>query len=121
MNIISHFDNLVKKKIYDPRIARHHSIQNEIIYIMSNMIINNIFSEINESMYFPIMVDETKDIRKTEQLSIVVRYYYKEESKERFLDFTPLKDLNVNALFNHIKFMFSNCKIDIKKCIAQMA
>lgn len=86
---------------------------------MASMILNNISLELNESSYFAIMIDETKDIRKTEQLSIVVRYYYKSEIKERFLGVTPLKDLNAIALFSHIKVVLSKCKIDINKCVAQ--
>ncbi|KAL4090205.1 hypothetical protein QTP88_025104 [Uroleucon formosanum] len=105
MKVISLFDNVVKKKINGPKNARylHHSIQKELIHIMASMIINKISSELEKSMYFAIMIDETKDITKTEQLSVVVRYYYNNEIKERFLGFTPLKNLDANALFNHIQ------------------
>ncbi|KAL4083469.1 hypothetical protein QTP88_028785 [Uroleucon formosanum] len=105
MKVISLFDNVVKKKMNGPKNARylHHSIQKELIHIMASMIINKISSELEKSMYFAIMIDETKDITKTEQLSVVVRYYYNNEIKERFLGFTPLKNLDANALFNHIQ------------------
>ncbi|XP_060867451.1 uncharacterized protein LOC132942815 [Metopolophium dirhodum] len=105
MKVISLFDNVVKKKINGPKNARylHHSIQKELIHIMASMIINKISSELDKSMYFAIMIDETKDITKTEQLSVVVRYYYNNEIKERFLGFTPLKNLDANTLFNHIQ------------------
>jgi len=85
------------------------------------MIINKISSELDKSMYFAIMIEETKDITKTEQLSVVVRYYYNNEIKERFLGFTPLKNLDANALFNHnhIQLKLNKCKIDINKCVAQ--
>ncbi|KAL4098266.1 hypothetical protein QTP88_022905 [Uroleucon formosanum] len=121
MKVISLFDNVVKKKMNGPKNARylHHSIQKELIHIMASMIINKISSELEKSMYFAIMVDETKDITKTEQLSVVVRYYYNNEIKERFLGFTPLKNLDANALFNHIQVKLNKCKIDINKCVAQ--
>ncbi|KAL4100864.1 hypothetical protein QTP88_020893 [Uroleucon formosanum] len=121
MKVISLFDNVVKKKMNGPKNARylHHSIQKELIHIMASMIINKISSELEKSMYFAIMIDETKDITKTKQLSVVVRYYYNNEIKERFLGFTPLKNLDANALFNHIQVKLNKCKIDINKCVAQ--
>ncbi|KAL4127358.1 hypothetical protein QTP88_011532 [Uroleucon formosanum] len=121
MKVISLFDNVVKKKMNGPKNARyfHHSIQKELIHIMASMIINKISSDLEKSMYFAIMIDETKDITKTEQLSVVVRYYYNNEIKERFLGFTPLKNLDANALFNHIQVKLNKCKIDINKCVAQ--
>ncbi|KAL4090975.1 hypothetical protein QTP88_025725 [Uroleucon formosanum] len=121
MKVISIFDNVVKKKMNSPKNARylHHSIQKELIHIMASMTINKISSELEKSMYFAIMIDETKDITKTEQLSVVVRYYYNNEIKERFLGFTLLKNLDANALFNHIQVKLNKCKIDINKCVAQ--
>lgn len=86
---------------------------------MASMILNTISSELNKSSYFAIMIDETKGITKTEQLSIVVRYYYKSKMKERFLGFTPLNYLNAIVLFGHIKFILGKCKFDINKCVAQ--
>jgi len=55
------------------------------------------------------MADDTKDITKTEQLSIVIRYYYQNEIKERFLGFTSLKKLDANSLFVHIKNLLRDC------------
>lgn len=70
---------------------------------MANIILSEISYEINYGSCFSIMADETKDITKTEQLSIVIRYYYQDEIKERFLGFTPLKKLDANSLFVLIK------------------
>lgn len=121
MNCIGSFDDIIKTKINGPKNARylHHSIQNEIIHIMSTMILNKISMEISTSVYFAIMADETKDVSKTEQLSIVVRYYFQGEIKERFLGFTPLTNLDANSLFLHIKQVLNKCHINIENCVAQ--
>lgn len=121
MNIIASFDNIVHKKMNGPKNARylHHSIQTEVVHIMAKMILSKISSEVNCVSCFSIMVNETKDVTKTEQLSIVIRYYYQGEIKERFLGFTPLKTLDANSLFLHIKNLLCSCKIDINKCVAQ--
>lgn len=54
-----------------------------------------------------------------QQFSIVVRYFFQGEIKERFLGFIPLKHLNANSLFLHIKQVLSKCQIDINNCVAQ--
>lgn len=120
MSAICNFDDLVETKINGPKNAKylHHLILNEIIHIMSTMILSKISKEIKESIYFAVMADETKDVSKTEQLSIVVRYFVQGEVKERFLEFTPLKNLNVQFLFSHIKKVFSKWQIDINNCVA---
>lgn len=79
LSLFGKYDEIVKQKIQDlPARAKytHHDIQNEIIGIMANMIIREISEEVKASKYFALLVDETKDIRKTEQISVVVRYLY---------------------------------------------
>lgn len=121
INCIGSFDDIIKTKINGPKNARylHHSIQNEIIHIISTMILNKISMEISNSVYFAIMADETKDVSKTEQLSIVVRYYFQGEIEERFLGFTPLTNLDANSLFLYIKQVLNTCHINIENCVAQ--
>lgn len=52
MSAISNFDDKVKTKINRLKNAKclHHSIQNEIIYIMSTIILSKISKEIKESV-----------------------------------------------------------------------
>ena len=97
----------------------HHTIQNDLFYVMSKLVLETIAKEVKEAKYFAILADETKDISKTEQLSIMVRYYYNNTMNERFLGYVPCKELNANALFNYINKTLSDCGIDIKNCIAQ--
>lgn len=86
---------------------------------MASMILKKISSEVKECVYFSVLADETKDISKTEQLSIVLRYFFDGEIKERFLGFTPLNGLDANSLFLKIKEMLHTCQIDINNCVAQ--
>ncbi|KAL4143937.1 hypothetical protein QTP88_006185 [Uroleucon formosanum] len=72
----------------------HHTIQNDLFYVMSKLVLETIAKEVKEAKYFAILADETKDISKTEQLSIM-------------------------ALFNYINKTLTDCGIDIKNCIAQ--
>ncbi|KAL4119154.1 hypothetical protein QTP88_012001 [Uroleucon formosanum] len=63
----------------------HHTIQNNLFYVMSKLVLETIAKEVKEAKYFAILADETKDISKTEQLSIMVRYYHNNTMNERFL------------------------------------
>lgn len=48
------------------------------------------------------MANESKDVNKKEQLSIVLRYALKGNVYERFLGFTTADGLNAASLFSYI-------------------
>lgn len=97
----------------------HYTIQNDLFYVISKLVLETIAKEVKEAKYFAILADETKDISKTEQLSIMVRYYHNNTMNERFLGYEPCNELNAKALFNYIYKTLTDCGIDIKNCIAQ--
>ncbi|XP_050532818.1 zinc finger MYM-type protein 1-like [Daktulosphaira vitifoliae] len=97
----------------------HHTIQNDLFYVMSKLVLETIAKEVKEAKYFAILADETKDVSKTEQLSIMVRYYHNNIMNERFLGYVPCNELNAKALFDYINKTLSDCGINIKNCIAQ--
>ncbi|XP_066982800.1 zinc finger MYM-type protein 1-like [Macrobrachium rosenbergii] len=77
-------------------------LKNEIICILAVMIKTEIVNEAKEAKFFSIIVDETKDVSKTEQLSLIIRYCYKENLYESFLDFKAAFQLDANALTHEI-------------------
>ena len=52
-----------------------HHIQDELIQIMADTVLSSITAELQEASFYTIIADETKDISKPEQLSIVLRYF----------------------------------------------
>lgn len=122
LNLYANRDTRLKLKMENlPKNAKytHHSIQNELFGIMIRMVLESIANEVKESKYFAVLADETKDISKTEQLSIMVRYFYNNMVNERFLGYVPCSQLNAHALFKYIKKTLADCKINIQNCIAQ--
>ena len=122
LSMLGNFDEIIQKKLEScPSNAKyiHHNIQNEIINIMAGMITSEISEEVKDAEYFALLVDETKDVSKTEQLSIVVRYLHNDDIYESFLGFTPADGLDANSLFIKIKETLSSRKIDKNKCIGQ--
>ena len=67
---------MIEDKIKNgPRNATYTSagIQNSILAILGDMVRDAVCNEIKEVKIFSLLVDETKDISKQEQMSIVVR------------------------------------------------
>ena len=46
------------------------------------------------AQYFTVLTDESKDISKTEQISIAFRYVYEGQTVEQFTGYTKATDLN---------------------------
>ncbi|KAL4085261.1 hypothetical protein QTP88_027120 [Uroleucon formosanum] len=105
-----------------PQNAKYTSpqIQNEMISIFNQIILEKISFELQSCNYFALIVDETKDKSKTEQLSVVVRYYIQGSIHERFMGFKPAKQLNASSLLNYIKEILQKCSVDLQKCVAQI-
>jgi hypothetical protein len=76
--------------------------------------------DISQAGYFSIQVDETKDISKKEQISIVLRYFLNGEIREEFLHFKEADGLDAESIFNVIKKTLSDCQIDINMCVLQL-
>lgn len=75
--------NLIAK--YDSKLERHLSsaqcfkgtsnhIQNDLINSIASVILNNFDKEITSAPFVSVMLDETTDVKKKSQLSIVFRY-----------------------------------------------
>lgn len=121
--LIAEHNELVRKKINEelPKNAKYTSplIQNEILSIFAKLIRHQISAEVRDAKYFAVICDETKDISKTEQLSIVLRYCYDGVIYERFIGFRAAENLDAQSLFLYIKESLACCEIDLKNCVAQ--
>ncbi|XP_022160331.1 zinc finger MYM-type protein 1-like [Myzus persicae] len=66
--------------------------QNEIIDCCSKDILNKICSEAKEAKQFSVIFDETTDISNISQLSLTIRYIFKNQVNEKFLGFINCHD-----------------------------
>ena len=65
------------------------------------------------------MADETKDLSKQEQLSIVVRYVESTTIKERFLTYFPADNLNAESLSKYILDTLKKYDLDPQMIVSQ--
>lgn len=116
LNAIGNHDPFVKKKLTGSRNAKYtsHQIQNEILDTLAEMVRSSIINEVKESGVFSIMSDETKDTKKKEQISFVLRYYYQGAVKESFLHFESADQLDAAGLTKKIIELLERYGLDYK-------
>ncbi|XP_011406506.1 PREDICTED: zinc finger MYM-type protein 1-like [Amphimedon queenslandica] len=94
-------------------------IQNELLQVMGNIIRHQIQQEVNRVGFFTLLCDETRDISKKEQMTIVLRYVSEATVYERFLCFVYAKELNAESLTKYICDTLKIMSIPITNCISQ--
>ena len=104
-----------------PRNATYTSkdSQNEMLSSAYSVLKQDIIGEIKDSAMYSIIADEARDISKTEQMSISIRYVQGYSIKERFLTFIDVHDLCAKALANTLSETLRSSGLELKQCIAQ--
>ena len=69
---------------------KSRTIQNELLAIVSDLVLERITTEVRKSGYFGIIMDETSDVSRTEEVSLCLRYVIYGETKEISLVSLPL-------------------------------
>ena len=77
---------------------RSVQIQNDLISVMGKMIREKICCDVRKSRYFALMVDETRDVSKKEQVAVVVRYERSSTVYEWFLTWVRAEDVTAAGL-----------------------
>lgn len=96
-----------------------HELQNELIVALGQRVLSCIAREVKEAGKFTIIADETKDVGKCEQLSIVLRYFHNKHVRERFIGFFYAKELNASSLSEYILEALRNINVSISDCVSQ--
>ena len=107
LELIGNHDSVVREQLRNgPQNATYTSpdIQNSVLQIVGEMLRSQICVEIKKARVFLMLVDETKDTSKIEQLAIVFCYVDIESAsiRERFLTFVSAETLNAEGLSNLI-------------------
>uniref|UniRef100_A0A3B5RDB6 DUF4371 domain-containing protein n=1 Tax=Xiphophorus maculatus TaxID=8083 RepID=A0A3B5RDB6_XIPMA len=96
LNEIAKHDPFVQRRLDAHGNAKYtsHQIQNEILQGLAEMVQKEIIAEVKQSEVFSVLADETRDLQKKEQISLVVRYYYSGAIHESFLHFQSAESLD---------------------------
>lgn len=116
IELIARHNPLIAKKRNASGNAKYlsNTIQNEILECLSDMVRESIIQEVKDSEVFSVIADETKDLKKSEQLSLVLRYYYDGAVHESFLDFQRASELDAAGLSKKIIHCLERYGLDYK-------
>mgnify|MGYP002804058553 CR=1 FL=1 len=79
------------------------SIQNEILEIISHFVVQRIIQDVQLSRNYSLIMDETSDISRTEQVSICLRHVLDGKTLETFLGFFSTVSTEGEILFERVK------------------
>ena len=123
LDLVAKHDPIVKERLsHGPRNAKYtsHMIQNNIIAVMATLLRKRICSSVQEAEFFSLMVDETKDLSKQEQVSFVVRYVDGDTKPAAInLTFHPAASLDAESLTQYILEALSNYNLDPQLMVSQ--
>ena len=80
---------------------------------IADLVLERVQTEIDDSM-FSIIMDETSDISKTEQVSLCLNYVHEGIKKEVLVGFFETKRTNGESLFNLAKDAIQSLNLDLK-------
>jgi len=117
--VVQHDKTISDRFNCDSVVTRYTSkdIQNEILSVMADMVREHVIDEVKQSVYFSVLVDETKDVSKKEQLSFVLRFFANGDIHECFVDFKPATGLDAESLSEEILKTLQQYGLDVRSCL----
>ena len=94
------------------------SIQKDIVLCFAQEVLKYIFEEIGDDV-FSLLVDESSDISKKEQMAVVLRYVKCGIVKERFVGIVHVMETSALSLKSAIESLFVEHGLSIKKVRGQ--
>lgn len=96
-----------------------HEYQNDLISVIGSRLRSTIVQEVKRAKYFAVLVDETKDNSKKEQLAILLRYFDEGKVRERPIGCYHMKSLDAESLASFIHDTVAKLGLDWNYCVAQ--
>ncbi|KAL4148885.1 hypothetical protein QTP88_003030 [Uroleucon formosanum] len=128
LNLLSSYDSILNVHLETSKIFRGISnrIQSYLICSVSNIISTPIKSEIKNTNFVAILLDETSKITNLSQLSTTLRYVHHEtgEAHERFISFVDVNaDRSADGLLKHTDILYEvlqTKRLDILYCVKKI-
>ncbi|XP_034093931.1 zinc finger MYM-type protein 1-like [Gymnodraco acuticeps] len=123
LETIANHDKAVKERLTSIHNAKYTSktIQNEVLGCLADMVRSEITEEVKNSEVFSIMADETKYVKKKEQIYLVVRYYFNGAIQESFLHFESAERLDTAGLTEKIIHILESNGLEYKNNLVGQA
>ena len=118
VHLQARYDDVLKQHLLTaPRNCTYLSgdIQNQLIQAMGDDLLSTIIEQVRDAKFFSLLVDETSDISRQEQVSFVLRYIDKEcDIQERFIGVVTVTRTDSATLVRTIEEVLSGHNLSIK-------
>ena len=94
-------------------------IQNELLQTITDLIRERITNDVRVSGWYSIILDETSDISKTEQVSLFLSFTVNGTKKEAFIAFYSTKSTEGEVLYELVKSTVTELNLDLKKIVGK--
>ena len=94
-------------------------IQNELLQIIADLIRERIINYVRASGWYGIILDETSDISRTEQVSLCLSFALNGTKKEAFIDFYSTKSTEGEVLYELVKSAITELNLDLKNIVGK--
>ncbi|CAC5378354.1 unnamed protein product [Mytilus coruscus] len=95
-------------------------IQNELLKIMSQILVRGNSEDIRNSLYFALMADETTDVSNREQLVVCIRWIDEQlEVHEDFIGLYQIDDTCAKTISDSIQDVLLRLNISLSQCRGQ--
>ena len=94
-------------------------IQNELLQIIADLIRERITNDVRASGWYGIILDETSDISRTEQVSLCLSFALNGTKKEAFIGFYSTKSTEGEVLYELVKSSITELNLDLKNIVGK--
>ena len=113
----------LKEKL-DSQLQKHAQwtspvIQNELLQIIADLIRERITNDVRASGWYGIILDETSDISRTEQVSLCLSFALNGTKKEAFIGFYSTKSTEGEVLYELVKSSITELNLDLKNIVGK--
>ena len=95
------------------------SIQNELLKIFADLIIELICKDVRDSGWYGIIIDETSDISRDEQVSFCLSYIANGSKKEAFVGFHATKTTDGETLYQLVKEVMNKLQLELQNIVGE--
>ena len=95
------------------------SIQNELLEIFADLIIELICKDVRDSGWYGIIIDETSDLSRAEQVSFCLSYIANGSKKEAFVGFHATKTTDGETLYQLVKEVINKLQLELQNIVGE--
>ena len=95
------------------------AIQNEILSLLAEQVLKRIVQDVQESEKFAIILDETSDISRTEQVALCLSYISGGIKKETFIGFYETNSTEGKVLYELVKKAINNLLLNTENIVGK--